>query len=379
MSVIPAAGSLITGVELDGVALDLAGVLASVTLRHGVAAFGDGPTSSTATLTLRGAAMRTPAAGQTFRLETLAGTRFVGQLSDVAVGWEGEARTTLTASGNLASISRRKVGAGDWPVESWGDRVARVFAEADWPAELLVIEALAGGGFAVAARPGEESTVNAQLDALAITGPAVICDLPDGSILAQEIDARNALASGVVELDYPADLPPGAVGYAPEWYQALDVVNVAEVCYGADALNLVVSRNAASVTRYGERSTRVESTYATPDDASRRGLQIVTRQGVPRWQITTCAVLGLVTPRVGSSVRISELPAGSPMGAHWAPVVEGWVDTIEGAAWTTALVLSDPAASGLTLEWDETGALTWAEVDPDAQWQTAYTIESIEG
>ena len=67
------------------------------------------------------------------------------------------------------------------------------------------------------------------------------------------------------------------------------------------------------------------------------------------------------------------------MGAHWAPVVEGWVDTIEGAAWTTALVLSDPAASGLTLEWDETGALTWLELDPAAQWQTAYTIESIEG
>ena len=371
-------GAVISGVEVDGVALDLADVLASVTIRHGVATFGDGPTSSTATLTLRGADVRTPSAGQAFRLETVAGTRFVGQLSDVAVGWDGlEARTVLTASGNLAGISRRKVGAGDWPAESWGARVARVFGEADWPADLLVIETLAGG-FQVAARPGEESTVNAQLGALAVTGPAIICDLPDGSILAQEIDARNALG-GAVAVDYPADLPPGAVGYAPEWYQALDVVNVAEVCYGADALNMVVSRNTASVARYGERTTRVESTYETPADAAARGLQIVTRQGVPRWQITTCAVLGLVTPRIGASVRISELPAGSPMGAHWAPVVEGWVDTIEGAAWTTALVLSDPAASGLTLEWDETGALTWFELDPAAQWQTAYTIESIEG
>ena len=170
---VTATGSLISGVEVDGVALDLADVLAAVTIRHGVATFGDGPTSSTATLTLAGADIRTPAAGQSFRLETLAGTRFVGQLSDVSVGWDGvQARTVLTASGNLAGISRRKVGAGDWPAESWGDRVARVFAECRLAGGPAGVETLAGGGFQVAARPGEESTVNAQLDALAVTGPA---------------------------------------------------------------------------------------------------------------------------------------------------------------------------------------------------------------
>jgi hypothetical protein len=366
--------SALCALTIAELVVPLTEVLAEVTIRHGRREPDDGPTSSTLQLTLTGWASSSVRCGQDVLFTVDGAPRFAGQVSDLAVGFpDGVARLELTASGSLARIARRKIGYGAWPAELWHDRASRIMAEAGWTA--YTIDAPAPSDeVMMAARAAGETTVNAMLDDLAVTGAACICDMPDGAILLQPLSARHAAPDA-------HELAPELVAFAPEWRQALDAVNVAVVAYGPEEdSHTITTRNAQSVTTYGERSTELATTFAASDDASKRGLQLVTRLAAPRWLVDRASVLGLpLALRVGQLVRLVELPAGSPLGESFGAALEGWAERLTGDDWTTELALSDPARSGLTLSWGSVPPdLAWQDVDPSCEWQEAYSADDLE-
>jgi len=314
------------------------------------------------------------AAGDELQVDVDAAPRFRGQVTDLALEWvDGVPQLQVVGAGNLARISRRKVGYGDWPSESWADRVDRVMGEAEW--SLYAQDTPRLTGLMVAARAAGETTVNAQLADLAESAGAAICDTPDGTIWIQPLAARQPITSDPA----PLEIPPDRVAYAPAWQEILDVVNVVAVAYGPEEdSHTQTSRNEDSVDAYGERTSDVGGTLATEADAGTRGAELVGRRGYPRWVMPGCDVLGVFTPRIGEAVLIASLPAPSPVGSQWGPVVEGWVDQMDGPDWTTSLVLSDPVASGVSLAWMELPpTLIWNELDPAARWEDAYSLDRI--
>jgi hypothetical protein len=365
---------LAASLTIAGLEVPLAEVLAVATVRHGRREPDDQPTSSTLQLTLTGWAAPTVRCGQAVELAVDGAPLFRGQVSDLAAAFpDGVARLELTASGPLAAIARRKIGYGDWPAEVWSDRAARIMAEAGWSA-YTIDPPRSDDVVWMAARAASETSVNAMLADLAITGAACICDQPDGSILLQPLSARHAAPD-------PHELAPELVLFAPTWRQALDVVNVAVVAYGPlEDSHTTTTRNPQSVSTYGERSTELATTFAAIEDAATRGLELVTRLAAPRWLVDQVSVLGLAaTLRTGQRIMLSELPDGSPVGAAFVAALEGWAWTLAGDEWSTELALSDPARSGLTLEWSEAPpTLAWQDVDPACEWQTAYSVDDVE-
>lgn len=366
-------GQLIGRVAIAGNDLELADVTATVTIRFGRVDPADSPTASTLQLELLDLdASSRYACGDLIELDLIDTTpRFRGQVTDLQQSWGPGAALSLTAVGNLARVSRRKVGNADWPQEPWSSRVARLFADADgWSA--FAIDPATPNPL-VAARLAAETTVEAELSNLAVTAAAAVVDLPDGSILLQPIAARTVLAVPVLEL------PPELVLWAPDWLQSLDVVNVVDVSYGTSQdTHTVTSRNTDSVTRYGERQGSVGSTFALEADAAAFGAAMVNRRGYPHWIVPSVQLAGMVTPRIGGIAHITELPEGSPHGSAWGPVIEGWTDTLVGDSWQTMLQLSDPIRSGVSLRWrDVPSPVHWMDVDPATSWAEAVTLESL--
>jgi hypothetical protein len=368
-------GQLITRVGVAGRDLDLDGVTAAATIRFGRVDPSDGPTASTITLDLIDLADAHPiACGDLLEVDVMAGVpRFRGWVTDLAESWDPSGHVTLTAAGNLARIYRRHIGAAaDWPEESWSARVARVFAEADWTA--YTVQA-APENPRVAARLASESTLGYELENLAATQGAAVVDLPDGSVLVQAVGARQALA------DAALSIPPELVLWAPGWSQSLDVVNVVDVAYGVtEDSHTVSARNADSITRYGERSSGVSSTFATEAAAAEFGAAMVNRRGYPHWLLPAVQVLGMVTPLIGGLVLLHDLPAGGPVVGTWQPVCEGWTDVLEGTAWTSTVQLSDPIRSGMGLSWRSVPPdVLWQDIDPACRWQDAASLTNLIG
>jgi hypothetical protein len=369
-------GQLIERISIGGVNLDLAEVTAAAVIRFGRVDPADAPISCTLSLTLLDLdASQELEAGDLIQLDTLgAAPRFRGQITDLHQSWSPDGALELVAVGSLGLIARRRIGYGDWPQEPWSARVARVFSEASWTA-YTIEKGTSGDDPPVAARLASETTVENELGNLAVTGSAAIVDLPDGSILVQTTSARRELVSSVIEL------PPELVLWAPDWTQSMDVVNVVDAGYGTlEDPHTISSRNTDSVARFGERSLGLSSTFALAPDAAAAGAQIVNRRGYPHWSVPTVQIAGMLTPRIGALVRLTELPPGSPMGDVWQPVVEGWTDTLTGDVWSTMLQVSDPIRSGVSLRWMDTpSTLRWMDVSPSCRWSDASSLGALTG
>lgn len=338
-------------VTLAGAPVPSSVVVADLVIRAGRTDLSDPPTSATCSLALIGPSDAWPArleAGAELAIDDDDVPLFRGQVSDLGLEWlDGLADLSLIGAGNLARISRRKIGYGAWPEEAWADRVRRVLAEAEW-ADFVIDTP--EPTFREAARAGGETTVSAAFDALASSGGASIVDLPDGSVFVQALESRQ-VQSGDPE---PLELDPSIVRYAPAWSQVLDVVNSVAVAFGPDEdSHTQTSSNPDSIARYGERTTDVAGTLASEDDAGRRGAQLVNRRGYPRWVLPTCELVGRFMPAIGRVVRLTMLPAESPVGAEWQPMLEGYDCSLVGTEWSTTLALSDPVASGVTLPWSD--------------------------
>jgi hypothetical protein len=358
----------IVSVRLAGVELELADVLADVTIRHGRTEAGGEPQASSASLALwpvDGAFTRAFRVGVELELVGVspagAWPLFRGVVSDAVLD---DPTLSIVAAGVLASANRVELPIADWPEEPWSARAARLFAATPF-AGLVEPDP----DFDPVLAPPTNLNTGTILFAtyatsLAASVGAAIVDTPDGRLRAQALGSRRGAT--VHELD------PAIVAWAPKWLQPLDVVNVIELQYGPDdATASIVDHDQASIDLYGRRATSIQTTrIKSAGDAATRCRTALDRAAYPRWSMRDVVLLEpIANLAIGDRVLLTELPASAP-SSDWAPLVEGWTHTISGPDWTLSLSLSDPTSSGLALPWQDVPAGAWQDVPP-LQWLEA--------
>jgi hypothetical protein len=356
---------VIESVTIDGAAIALADVFASVTIRHGRGSLDDGPLGSTATLSLVNVARAFVApfkVGVELAIATTGAVpRFVGRISDAALDPDAATLSVIAAS-TLARISGRKIGAAAWPQEAWSARITRAFTEADAAAE-LVLE-LGVDDPQVAARAAGETTLGGYLATVAVTVATAIADLPDGRVLVQAVSSRRGAD--------PVELPSESVALAPEWTQNDDVANVVQVTWSGGVVEDV---DASSIATYEERAPlALQTDLAVEADATSRAAIELSRRSRPDWHIERADLLVLNSDlAIGTPVIVRDLPAAAPAD-HAVGIIEGWEDHVEpdavaGLDWTMQLNLSPIRLSGYGATWANINpAITWATLDPALTW-----------
>jgi hypothetical protein len=377
-----AAPAYIGAVVLNGVEQDLDRVLASVSIRHGRDDI-DGPIqSSTATLRLRGLRRLEldswTVGGELVVSDTDGDAIFTGRLSDASLTDDDprvEARLEVIAASSLAAAGRRPVGGHAWPAEAWGDRMARILAEAELAG---VVQAPSPDVPLAATIPSNPETGYFEtVDALAALEAdrqavgATAFDRGDGSVVVQAFDARGGLYP-------PLELDPALVLYAPAWAQSLDVANRIVLGYGYGAGSVTVDDPVSQAQPWGVRWTGLfETGLADEQTARERALVWLNRITAPRWRLPGLTLLERHPLEVGLVLELLNLPPTAPLGS-WTPIVEGWTDTVEGPDWTQDVILSDPIYSGLALPWqDLPPELLWSLVDPACAWADADVLDNL--
>ena len=390
---------MIGSVQLNGAELELGEVFAELTIRHGRGSVDDGPMASTATLTLLNPARELVSAfhaGDTLDIYLEGGApRFRGRVTDATVTDDGlKAGLTITAASSLSWLSRRTVGNSDWPLESWYSRLLRVLEDAGilltWP-EVGGSWAAAGGdwvdygtagratvdnlddGPQIAARVSSGETFGGYLGGeFRESEPATVANLPDGTVLVQQLTVRSTKAT--------VELEPALVLFPPAWDQADEVENSLTLEYddGSGTPASVSAENLSSIARFEIRPNSVSSALALEAEASERAGLRVNRRGFPRWNAASVDLLELEPAiTIGTPVRLHELPSWAPDSAYIG-IVEGWEDLIApdghgGLSWVMRLALSDPVLSGGFGALWYTTAKTWAQAPP-ATWANPSSL-----
>lgn len=372
-------------VELAGVSVPLAGVLADVQIHHGRDDIAAEPMATTCQLTFRDVA---PAfvldfdMGQSLKLTVRDGTgpiaaRFTGKVTDARLDVD---ELTVIAAGPLSTYYRSPVGETNWPEETWSARISRCFSEAGIASLLeLYVDPLFNPVLSArdAASAGA-STFGDMLAFLAPTVGALIADRMDGRILVQAIGARR--------LDAAVSLDPADIAYSPAWTEELPRGNVVTVRYQADQGASVTVSDSSSIALYGEREATIDTPIRDASAASYRANQYLSRAAFTHWQMPAAPILRGLALSLGAPILVSGLPDAAPFDP-WTPIVEGWSETItagdvdEPGTWTMELALSDPLLSGVALPWSAvptTSVYRWNTVDPATDWREALTLEALD-
>ena len=363
-------------VELDGVAIPLADVLADLTIHRGRTDISDEPTADTCQLTLLDvdhALVSRFEVGQSLTLTVTDGTtstpRFTGTVTDATLNVD---ELTVIAAGGLAKLRLYVIGDVPWPVETWTARVTRAFTDAGQVDRLeLVADPLFNPQ--LAARDPESAgstTLGDYLTFLVGMVGALVSDRPNGDIFVQAVGARS--------LDDAVELDPADVAYAPAWVQEMPRGNIVTVRYTGDQSESVTVTDAASVALYGERPETIDTAFVNASDATYRANQRLGRAAYAHWNIPSAPILQGLDLALGAPVTLDDMPPASP-NQPWTPLVEGWTDTVTGDEWTMEVSLSDPLLSGLTLPWAAVPLeMAWNETDPATNWTEALTLDDLE-
>jgi hypothetical protein len=374
----------VVSIEVAGVPVDLDRVFSSLSVRHGRDDI-DGPIqATTATLILReidrGELDRFEPGFDVLIESTFTATNgrplFLGVITDATLVDEDpdEPRLELIATGPLAIAGRRSVAGHAWPAEPWAARAARILTEAELAG---VVQAPVPDVAIAATVPTDPETgyfeTMSALDALELSRQDVGATVFDdaGRIVVQAFDARRELFP-VLTVD------PALVLYAPAWSKTLDVANRIVLGFGYGAGTVTVD-DPVSQDTFGIRWTGLfDSGLADQPTAHDRALTWLDRVSWPRWKLPNVVLLEPLDLSIGQMLELSELPPAAPFPS-WAPVVEGWTDSIDGDAWTQSVVVSDPVLSGLGLAWEDvTPTLQWQGVDPACAWRDAYILSNLE-
>lgn len=372
---------MISTVEIGGTAWDPGEVLADVTIRHGRSSWGEEPNASSASLTLWDAPKDLPATIGVGRslvlLDQLGDPRFTGTITDASATFPDPqlgARIALTAVGALAGLGRRTVGLEDYPQEVATMRAKRLFSAAGI-ALTGRVECPPAHDYLVAARPAKAVSALEALTELANTLGAVLFDTPSGEVVIQALHDRP--------LHLPHEIPAHRCAYAPTWRMAWEVENVVSVKWAGGT---VTDRDPASVTAWGEREGKIETSLATDHDARARALDRLIRLANPRWQLPEVVTDLLPTEFPGLepgdlALVATDQVAGLPLPGY-PMVIEGWQDQQRGATWTTTFHLSDGLMSFAGLAWKDIPPadprFTWAAIDQATIWTNALTLSDLE-
>jgi hypothetical protein len=402
----PLTAVLINGKPVQCV--DLAAVII-----HGRGKVTDGPTASSATVTIyEPDTMPAWQPGDTITVRAHNQNRFTGRITDLNLSAHTRigGAFEVTAMGQVATLGHRDVGDVPWPVESPNSRATRILTRAGVP--FLVSDT---STLKVNARDVDRKEALSLIGDLASDTGAAVFDTPDGHVVFQHYSTRAQTwhwylwreAPGTwttaqwqtwadtEEVSPSAPLPllvdGCAILWEPTWVTGSgEVVNSVTVPYGPEVDGgerpTVTAMNPASVARFGRKHVSGPAGLADVGSAMERGGMILDLHSFPHWAIDNVVILLDKLPGVlevmglmcGSRVQLFGMPQPAP---EYDPVriVEGWTHTLTVASDTLTLRLSDPAHSYAGITWSVFAPMTprWVDVDPTVIWADVITMDDL--
>jgi hypothetical protein len=323
---------------------------------------------------------------QLYSVEPLFGylPRFTGRVYSRTIEWQGVTRsiTTIAASGPLAILNRVYIGDDPWPMETDGDRLARILAAAE--IQTGTPYSADPGGVNVLARDVDRQPAGDLARLYATSGLGLLTDSPDGTIRyldrnhAVDVGATFGLSASVIEDSIRVTATTETL------------VNDITVGYGTriDGVDRTVV-NAASLDSqsfFGYYGADFDSELDDAGDALDIANEYIYRNSLPGNSLPNITIDQRMTPDIlgdiiiGDVVFITGLPQPSPnfLFAVITSYRERWANQ---GQWQIELELVDGRYWGRGTIWDDVDtAILWNNVDTGFTWNNVgELINGAEG
>lgn len=341
---------------------------------------------------------------------------FSGRITDLEAGYDENADqpilsvTAIDFTGDLDNI---RVGDEPWTVESMGNRFERIVTLSEMDIDALIDPTVSD--VLVSYQDVDSQAATGLLQDLAQSVDAVMWSAAHATtgpyIRVEDTATRQPLYVLTMGEDGLVVIGPNMVPDALE-LSACDVLrdpirwlqNVADVATRAavtwleqgvddDGKPTTTERTVTLVddeleADYGRRAMSVQTLLQAEADALEVAQRLLVRSTLTDWRLTGLTIdddesldtpaeqaalllLRLLdgTSRIGMPVRISDLPAWSPIGPTVPVYLEGGTYSHVDGAWTLELTVSRASASTGGAAWNELPAeWAWDEFDPDLSW-----------
>lgn len=313
--------------------------------------------------------------------------RFVGTITDMALGWEDAGTDTpdagigqIIAVGPLAQTARRVIGDVPWPQELDGARVARIMSAAG-----VVLNPATSD-------PGTMQIIGRDVDArpaldlargVAVSASGIVWQTKAGEIRYADAEHRRATAASLT-------LDACDVGVTPTWRRTVEgLTNDVAIGYGVAPEGgekpVYTAENTTSKARYGEYGYPLTTELAALADAQALGLLLMTRNATPVWIMAALPVLtenldtaqytALIDLEVNALVNLTGLPAISTAPTSAALWVEGWHELLAAGIHDFDLVVSGYCRTVPPPRWDDLDpGWTWDTLPADLTWDGATCL-----
>jgi hypothetical protein len=301
--------------------------------------------------------------------------RFVGTIADIAMGWEEAGPDTpdrvvaqLIATGPLADLGRRTVGAEPWPQQLDGERVAAILAAAGIDLDPLTSDP---GTVQILARDVDSQTALDLAQQVASDAGGVVWATTEGQVRYADAVHRRGITPAL-------ELDACDVLVTPTWRRTTEgMVNAVSIGYGVapeggEAPRYVAER-ADSISKWGEFGLSSTTQLAELADAEALGNLLLTQNHEPVWVLgalpvavaelsaaDTATLLGL---QMHDLLALTGLPAAGQVPTSTSLWVEGWSETLAWGVHELELVVSGYCRTSPPPRWND--------VDPAATWDSS--------
>lgn len=364
--------------------VDISCLVDQVTIRHGRDDSGSQPEAGTATLDLSLDTGETDLPGGlevgsilriTTTTEITNSPRFVGRITDMAMGWDDAGPDTpnalvvqVLAASPLSELGRRVVGDVPWPQELDGARVARIMSNAGVTLDPTFSD------------PGTVQIIPRDVDAQAAlplaqdaaqSAGGIVWETRAGEVRYADANHRRGATAGLM-------LDACDVLVTPTWRRSTEgLINRVSIGYGVPAEGGEQPRyeagNAASVEAYGRYEFSTATQLAALADATAMGQLLLVRNSSPVWVMAalpvdvkgldderTAALLGL---DMHSLLNLTGMPSAGSAPVSASLWVEGWTETLAAGVHDLELVVSGYCRTAPAPQWDD--------VQPTLLWDAA--------
>jgi len=298
--------------------------------------------------------------------------RFTGRVYSRQIEWQGVTRsiTTIAASGPLAILNRIYIGDDPWPMETDGERLARILALAE--AQTGTPYEADPGGVDVLARDVDRQPAGDLARLYATSGLGLLTDSPDGTI--RYLDRFHAVNVG-------ADFALTAASIEDSLRVTATtetLVNDITVGYGTrvDGVDRTTIRATSpdSQSFFGYYGADFDSELDDVSDALDIANEYIYRNSLPQNTLPTITIDQRLRPDllteiiIGDVCFITGLPQPSPnfLFAVITSYRETWATQSQ---WQIELELVDGRYWGRGLRWDDVDVgILWNNADPGWTW-----------
>lgn len=310
---------------------------------------------------------------------TLAGAvhvRFVGTVTDMAMGWEAAGDDTpdrvvaqVIATGPMAHLGRNIVGDVPWPQQLDGERVATVLAAAGVTLDPLYSDP---GTVQILARDVDSQSALDVAQEVASDAGGMLWATTAGEIRYADAQHRRGITPALT-------LDACDILVTPTWQRTTEgMVNSVSIGYGlppddgGESPRYVAQRD-DSISRWGTFGLSSTTQLAELGDAEALGNLLLTQNHDPVWVLSALPVSvadlsaadteALLNLQPNDLVEVTGLPAAGAVPTSTSLWVEGWAETLTWGTHALELVVSGYCRTSPPPRWND--------IDPGATWDTS--------